>query len=346
MISPESWGDNYVSKHHYAETLVELGNVVFFLNTPGKVFHWQITEGGVNVIDYKPIFYGLGKLPAWLSSLLILYEFKHLERRLKTHFDIIWNFDSSRFFNLSRIPGRTYKICHLVDLNQNIQRPLLAATSDICLGTTRYIVDKLCENNRNSHLVGHAYRPQKNSGLFEFDVPGVNSVKAFYLGNLSMKYIDWEILLEAANEHTGIDFVFIGPEGKSNLTEGEIESASKKQIKMLPNVFFCPPVHAHHIPQLLKKADLLLIAYQEKYHKDQASPHKMLEYLASGKTIIATYTEEFESYRNKSRLVMCIRNAEFPKAIATALTLSSSEYKMDLPSYRDRIQDIERLLPD
>ncbi len=34
LISPESWGKSFVSKHHYAVELAKKGNIVYFLNPP------------------------------------------------------------------------------------------------------------------------------------------------------------------------------------------------------------------------------------------------------------------------------------------------------------------------
>ena len=34
VISPQAWGQMYLSKHHYALTLAQLGNTVYFLNPP------------------------------------------------------------------------------------------------------------------------------------------------------------------------------------------------------------------------------------------------------------------------------------------------------------------------
>lgn len=342
IISPENWGVSFVSKHHYAETLSELGNCVYFLNGPGSHFKWTKTVNGVVVVDYKPLFRGIARLPGVIAAILTLLQFRWLERKLGVRFDVIWNFDSSRFFNLSNLPSRVLKICHIVDLNQDIQRNRLASTSHICLGTTRYIVDELRKYNIHSYLLGHGYRTRSMvSEELSFIVPGNNTTKAFYVGNLSMAYIDWEILLESANKHKHIDFIFIGPDGASNLTNTNLkktEPYAKIQIKNLENVYFCDPVDSRMIPQLLDKADYLLIAYQERYHKDQAAPHKMMEYLASGKTIIATYTEEFDDEKWKPQLRMSGKNEEFPDLIYE-LTHNQSQKHL-IPTYNQRIEEI------
>jgi hypothetical protein len=54
-------------------------------------------------------------------------------------------------------------------------------------------------------------------------------------------------------------------------------------------------VHSSMLPSLLFCSDLLLVCYQAKYHSDQANPHKLMEYFASGRTVVATYTAEYDS---------------------------------------------------
>lgn len=344
LISPEAWGDTYVSKHHYANELVRRENKVFYLNPPSTHFECHTSETQVEVVDYSPLLKGLRFLPSAISAYLTHLEVKKLEARLSSQFDIIWNFDSSRFFNLKAVSKNTLKICHLVDLNQNLQRPLLAKTSDFCFGTTRYIVDELKKHNDRSYKVGHAYQPpEKHYPEFTFVMPGTNKNKALYVGNLSMKYIDWQILLESAKAYPELDFIFVGPDGNSNLSRQQIRNEYKEALKALPNAFFCPPIHSKYISQLLQYADILLIAYQEKYHKDQAAPHKMVEYLASGKPIVATYTGEYEHH--DERLFMSIKNADYCQQIAFAVGFQQGVQSIKrVTTYSQSVDIIEGLI--
>ncbi len=344
LISPESWGDSYVSKHHYANELVKRGNDVFFLNPPSGFLSICTVETGVTVVDYNPVFRGTRFLPHVLSSYLTKIEIMRIEKTLGVSFEVIWNFDSSRFFNLSKVSRGVLKICHLVDLNQDLQRAMLAKTSDICFGTTTYITTELKKHNVNSFKIGHAYQPPiTDYPEFDFKMPGNNKIKALYVGNLSMKYIDWRILLDSASTFTDVDFVFVGPDGKSNLSNDRTTNSDKEKIVSLSNVFFQPAIHSKYIPQLLQLADFLLIAYQEVYHKDQAAPHKMLEYLASGKTILATYTYEFNRPNYYKQLRMSRRNKDYP-ALFKDISKTYKHEKACVPSYRSILDEIEKYI--
>ncbi|MEQ9218622.1 MAG: glycosyltransferase [Cyclobacteriaceae bacterium] len=343
IISPEAWGINYVSKHHYANQLVKRSNKVYFLNPPGSGGSSIVkVESGVMVVDYKMKFRGTWRLPGFLSAILIKLELNQFEKYVGIKFDIIWNFDSSRFFNLSMVRTSIFKICHIVDLNQDLQRPLLASTSDICFGTTKYIVEELSRYNHNSYKIGHGYQAETKENMdFSFKMPGINAKKALYVGNLSMKYIDWELLYKTATAYPKVDLVFVGPDGKSNLSNDVLADRHKELLRKLDNVYFIPPVHSRAIPQLLKMADVLLIAYKEKYHRDQSAPHKMNEYLASGKPILATFTEEYIHCKN--RIFMTSRNSEFPLLFSDAINCLKQD-PIILTTYEENIGLIERCI--
>ena len=345
IISPEAWGINYVSKHHYANHLVKRSNKVYFLNPPGSGGTTiREVETGVMVVDYKMKFRGTWMLPRFLSGLVVRLEFSLFERFAGVRFDIIWNFDSSRFFNLSKVRKSVFKICHLVDLNQNFQRRLLASTSDICFGTTKYIVDELFKYNQNSFKIRHGYQEEVSENTdFSFNMPGKSAKKALYIGNLSMKYIDWELLYKVADAHADVDFVFIGPDGRSNLSQIFLEDQYKNLLKELSNVYFIPAIHSRNIPQVLKLADLLLIAYKEEYHKDQSAPHKMNEYLASGKPILATFTEEYQRLSNQ--IFMSNRNNEYSVLFDKAINCDVQE-PLILDTYKKNIEQIERYIAE
>jgi hypothetical protein len=111
IVSPEAWGNNYVSKHHYAISLAKRGNNIYFLNPPTKqIFSKKEVLTNLWVFDFKPKYRGLGRLPAFISAMLTKWEFNRLEILISVKIDIIWNFDSSRFFNLYRINSGVLKI--------------------------------------------------------------------------------------------------------------------------------------------------------------------------------------------------------------------------------------------
>jgi len=127
-------------------------------------------------------------------------------------------------------------------------------------------------------------------------------------------------------QHPTIDFIFVGPNHDQLSFSANTTHSDKEQIQEQTNVFFLPEISSSSIMSFLLQADLLLISYQEKYLVDQSNPHKMLEYLYSGKPIVATYTNE---YANKNLMYMSEKNKEwlgiFNDVVKNLLAYSSSD---------------------
>ena len=83
LISPEPWGINRVSKHHYATELAKRGNNVYYLNPPTDKFNIKSEQKRLFIFDYKPTYRGLSKLPNFISAMLIEKQIKKLENKIR-----------------------------------------------------------------------------------------------------------------------------------------------------------------------------------------------------------------------------------------------------------------------
>lgn len=350
LISPEPWDHIFVSKHHYAIYLGKAGNLVYFLNPPTKSF--RVKESGyknVYIVDYKGFPKGLRFYPRRLQKLFIKQVYSKIHKLSSAIFDVVWSFDNSVFYDFSALPKRVLKISHIVDLNQNFQYKKAAATANICFCTTELIRERLAVYNQKVYTINHGlnYRlPHR-----PIQLPGRNAIKALYVGNLAMPYIDWEIINSCVRAKRQVDFIFIGP-GKNDFFD---TSAKHKQATLdTENEYFIDKVKADEIINYLSAADILIVAYIEKHHGDQASPHKMMEYLSSGKPIVATYTSEYTGMDDL--VIMSKSNKDWPSLFSkVAQNLSyynSSElaskriaYALD-NTYEKQIERIERLLSE
>lgn len=316
LISPEPWSHIHVSKHHYAILLSKQGNKVFFLNPPSKKTEVKSTRyENLLEVNYTGFVKGLRFVPPFVQRFLMKVKFNKIQQIVSKQIDVVWSFDNSVFFDFEALPKGVLKISHIVDLNQDFQFNRAAKTANICFGTTQMIVDKLKLQNPNSFFIHHGLQeviePKGNS---EVQLPGSQVLKALYLGNLAMKYLDWEILLEGALKNPEIDFVFIGSNKEVFDTAINPMHTFKRQMDELPNVFFCNQIPSDMIFHYISAANLLLIAYQENHHQDQANPHKMMEYLASGKPIVCTHTSEYSSL--KDCVAMSENNGEWSGVLA------------------------------
>lgn len=311
IISPEQWTDHAVSKHHYARTLAEMGHTVLFLNPPcyakSDIVITPVDDyDNLSIVQASQVAKGLRYYPSFIRYQLEKSWLERLEERFGQEIDVVWLFENSRFFNL-RFAGNRLKIYHQVDLNQNFNHGEAAYTADICFCTTDYIKKELSPYNNRVYKIHHAVANFGKSEVLSSEQKKriSDSINVMYVGNLDLHYIDSELLIRIVKAHPEIKFHFVGKYKK----DGVLHYSSK----MLPNINWWGMVESKMIPPLLQEVDVLLCIYKAEYYKKQlASPHKIMEYLASGKTVVATYTDE---YKDKLDLIeMVENNSDYPDA--------------------------------
>jgi glycosyltransferase involved in cell wall biosynthesis len=353
LISPEPWTHIFVSKHHYAVYLAKLGNRVFFLNPP---LDQKLVTGtefmNVFSVNYNGFPKGLRFYPGFLQRYFIRKEFEELQLICNTKFDIVWSFDNSVFHDFNSLPDEVLKISHIVDLSQNFQTRIAARTANVCFCTTEHIRNQLEAHNSRVYRVNHGYNSPV-AWVENVNLPGKSNIKALYAGNLAMPYIDWVLLWQVIEACPHVDFVFIGP-GKDTRFEPLEHQEAKIEVFSKNNVYYLGRMDANELHRYYQSADILLVAYQERYHNDQANPHKMMGYLGSGKVVIATRTIEFEELSNNGMILMTKNNSEFTHVFQQTLELLQEwnnpekqamrkEYALS-NSYENQISRIESII--
>lgn len=302
IISPEPWDAHSVSKHHYAMTLAARGSQVFFLNPPDSsldAIHIQTVSNNprLYIVTAPRVAAGLRFYPSALRCWIEGRWLSRLEKATACKINVVWLFENSRFFDM-RLAGRRLKIYHQVDLNQDFHPQRAARSADICFCTSDFIKQVLLPFNSRVYKIHHglALAPvsppmtEEQVNRFKGNVP-----HAIYIGNLEMAYLDIELFSQLVNRFTGVKFHFVG--GFSD--DGHL----RVKTLPLPNVVWWGKVNSTLIPAILDYADILLVAYQAKRYRDQSSPHKFMEYLASGKTVVTTYTDEYKDKRHLLEMV-------------------------------------------
>lgn len=317
LISPEPWDHIFVSKHHYAVHLGKCGNQVFFLNPPQKKEGITATSFlNVSEVNYKGFPRGLRYYPGFFQKKIISLLYKQMEKMCGVNFDVVWSFDNSVFYDFSVLPSGVLKISHIVDANQDFQTEKAARTADICLAVTEQIKNRLYNYNRKVYKIGHGFCPTDSVSVLRNRSLG-NKIKAVYAGNLAIPYIDWELIWGVVEKHADVDFIFIGPNSVS-VDEPNLRSAKEEVLKSA-NASFPGAIPFGELQHYYSAADVLFLAYQEKYHDTQvANSHKMMEYLGSGKVIVATKTSEYFNFH--PLIAMSEKNDEFPRLFDTVLS--------------------------
>ena len=346
IISPQRWDDIYVSKHHYAIELGRRFNLVYFLNPPSDKYRISKTVfTNVFSLDYPGHLPGLRFLPRVLQRLLMKHVAQRLEGLSGLNFNIVWSFDNSVFFDLDAFGPDTLKICHIVDLNQDFQFVTAAITADLCISTNRFVLEKFKQVNSRSYFINHGFSERLEKTPAKVRLPGANRIKVGYAGNLDIPYIDWALLNTILDQNPHIDVVIAGP-WKNQSLDG---------VRLRNNLFYIGVLTAEELPSFYSEVDALILFYlADTFRWQLANPHKMMEYLGSGKMICSTFTVEYAEMAKTGLFAMSETNAEFPELFRrsmASLDLWNSESLRSkrksfaqLNTYEQQVDRIEGLI--
>lgn len=289
VISPEPWEGHAVSKHHYAISLSERGHDVLFLGPPdgGALRLEEVAQpaGRLIVVRGPRVAPGLRFLPAVLRRQLEARWLKRVECLVGKKTTVVWLFENSRFFDM-RFAADRLKIYHQVDLNQDFFPDVAAETADYVFCTSRPIRDRLSVVRSDVKIIHHGVQSGPVIPAAEAAVFCSDRINCAYVGNLSMKYLDRELILRCVETFPHVRFHFFG----GFVTDDPFET----HLAAHSNVHLHGKVDSERILPILANADILMVVYQKAHFLDQSNPHKMMEYMMSGKVTVATYTSEYD----------------------------------------------------
>ncbi len=358
VISPEFWGENFVSKHHYALELSKRGNKVFFLNPP--YWHWSFNiksrkvSENLTILDYGALFKGLNRLPFSGRLKIQIILARRIKFFLETNFDVVWNFDPYHFQYLPCF-GAHLNIYHSVDVYKTILEKETAECANILFATSDRILEGLQDVGTPKFKINHGVAQhffEENTELF-IQEENPERIKVGYIGNLLYKYLDVEILGTIIDNNKDVLFTFIGPYEQSNLHGVEHNIKFIEFLKCSENVHLLGPKPSSELPRHLNRFDLFLMCYTGDINvAEMANPHKILEYLSTGRTVLTHYIDE---YKDKGNLVEMVGDNKllprrFKHVIQNLNYYNSTEkarmriqYALD-NTYLKQIERIERLV--
>jgi len=295
IISPESWGISFLSKHHYALLLAELGNRVWFLNAPHNP-RFELpnhivdqTSGRLHLLDDSTPK-GMRFLPKFLQKRLMRTSYKNMERAAGVKFNVVWSFDNSRLYYFDCFEA--YSIHHVVDLHMDYHLRKASSSSDLCLGVTTEIVARLKRFNDNAHLIRHGWRQSKE--LSNILTIKTDRLRAVYLGNLMMHAFDAQLMFQLATENPECDFILIGSEVENHLTRNiDAERLSiLAELKNLLNVQFMGERSYEEAFSIINSCDIMLMMYFN-FDRPFDNSSKLMSYLATGKVVVSNTVQEY-----------------------------------------------------
>lgn len=365
LISPEAWGKNHISKHHYALALQQKGNIVFFLNPPGQLDNVSKLENGIFVIDYKLPIRGANRLPFFLNNLISKLNAAKIKSLAKTTFDIVFSFDPFRFQNPNVFGKKLIKIYYIADLHKAKFEKKLIEKSHLVISVSKPILDRFSDTRVPKYFINHAiseiYAEKSIEKLKNLQIETTLKNKAIncgYVGNLLSRYIDYETIIKIIKSNPEVNFCFIGPYQKNNLGGEESEFAVYINIlKELKNVQLLGSKSPSEVAVIIQDMDLFLIAYNaDKYPTEVSNSHKLMEYLSTGKVIVANKTLTYQTKEYEGLIIMSEKNSDLVEIFKMTIDHLDEQNCLELTkkrinfalenSYPKQIEKIEQFLSE
>ncbi len=140
-----------------------------------------------------------------------------------------------------------------------------------------------------------------------------------FVGQISERSIDAELIHHVAKKHPEWKFVFTGP---------GTDTDRKKLCGDISNISTREPVTGDEIPDVIASYDVCMIPYlHNDPSMDYVFPRKACEYLASGRPVVSTALSEVNALQ--PFVIVADTPEEFEKAISNALKDESVQEKIE-----------------
>tara|TARA_Y100000310_G_scaffold96038_1_gene93805 strand:+ start:1806 stop:2921 length:1116 start_codon:yes stop_codon:yes gene_type:complete len=310
IISPESWGENYVSKHHYTIELVKKGNKVIFFNPPDK----QLIKrkaipyprfANLIVMNFPQSFKGLNQIPFVFRRWYHHVEARRMLLFLEKKVDIVWSFDPYR---LQYIKAFNADLCiyHAMDDHESNIENDVVESADMVLAVSDLIKHKFSDCNTPCYKINHGV----GDHFFSYKKPPVEKIttpkriNVGYVGNLHYRYLDKRIFKQIILENPEVQFCFIGPYENNNLSNSERNRGFVQFLKSRHNISLIGPRPSALLPSYLQQFDLFLSCYNTNVNPvHMSNSHKILEYLSTGKVVVSHWIDEYKDKRDLLEMV-------------------------------------------
>ena len=315
-----------VSKHHYALELARRGNTVYFLNPPNlgkKYFEKEQLESNLYLINYRPIFRAKKLLPSFLFNFLIWIQVRYFRLKVKTTLDLVFSFDSSIYMNLEWFNAKT-KIYFIADNNESKGHIKITKNADLVLSVSQSLLDEISIGEKKSHFINHGLSNafaevarKKLKNLTEY-IENLHKIRVCYIGNLLIKSFDREVCKNIVSSNRQIKFTFYGAYqfNESNLS-GYHSNETKELIEFLKkqeNVELKGSVYPSVLANEIRDYDAFLILVNpENDYNSGANSHKAIEYLSTGKVVIANHLSTYKGKIGLIEMVDEMHNDKLPE---------------------------------
>ncbi|MEG3639639.1 glycosyltransferase [Magnetococcus sp. PR-3] len=305
LISPQPWQHVHISKHHYALELSK-NNRVFFLQPPkpgmalaGPVVE-QVELAGHDLSTVTSQLFFPRSLRFHMLvfyRLLMRVQMRRIIQAIGGVCDVVWCFDPNSYPDLAGFGARC-TLYHPVDkLTQPIHRHI-AQQADLILAPAHTYLDFIDgpELSSKKFFLNHGLStPFIHAAQVPTDEASNDSpekrVSCGYFGNLTRTEIDVQMMAQILGEHPQVAFHFWGP--------WDLKTPLGQLLDAADNVTLHGMVDKSQLAQAIQKMDCFVLSYNNDPLKfDRDNPHKVLEYLSTGKVVVSNHMAEYADKRS------------------------------------------------
>lgn len=342
IISSERWGKIFISKHHYALTLAELGNRVFFLNPMDEnlgIGEIRVEESSLSknlhIVTYRSFFPWIFKFHiTWLFDILIKIQLKKILKKLAAKIDVVWDFNCSYVYNDLSVFNAELNIFHPVD---KMGADTAHKKADIVFSVSPLILEDYRVPGVPRFLLNHGLSKKFQEIAMEAIMPVNYSKKKItvgYIGNIIQPSMDRAVIKEIILTNPEVEFYFIGPYTSGNNIYNDYKKEDELFVNFLKsysNVTLTGTLTTGEIANEIKKFDVFFICYKNSQNYRCDNSHKVLEYLSTGKAVIST---PILYYENSDLLIMSKSNEEYAALFVNIISNLSFYNSIDLMEKR------------
>jgi glycosyltransferase involved in cell wall biosynthesis len=318
VISPQAWGKMFISKHHYAIELARKGNKVYFLSPPNDA-HESSADVAISALDknlflitHKLYFpYNLRFHVRWLFHWLMRKQVKKILTAIGQPIDIVWSFDLNNIYPLALFGPRPYKIFHPVDEPLTNDAILAGNGSDIIFSVTNEILTKYQHLQAPKYFINHGVADYFLTPADASKQPA-DVIRVGFSGNLLREDIDRKVMLQVISENPKVIFECWGSYLYNHSNIGGVENSETNNfvetLRAFQNVVLHGAVASTELAKAIHRMDAFLICYDiEKDQSKGTNYHKIMEYLSTGKVIIAN---NVTTYKNQPQLLQICQSRD------------------------------------
>ncbi len=198
--------------------------------------------------------------------------------------------------------------------NKHVGRlePLIIEKSDVVVCNSPQYADFSRPFNPKSYDIGQGVDLSAYNPDLEYELPkefkSIPEPRIGYIGDINSLRLDPDLLHDLAKSKPDYSFVIIG---------GEDKVFKEHALHSLKNVYFPGSIAKNTVPQYMSALQVCLNPQKLNEITNGNYPRKVDEYLAMGKSVIATKTATMDLFRDHAYL--CLGVAEYQEAVEKAI---------------------------